>query len=313
MRALLTLLLATMAAEALADAPAIEKRGAVECDMVEVTPIVWHGTLLRFEYVRDNYKHNPVKQACFRFVSIATGAATEPFALGYHLGCAFAANDTMYVYGVKEWGANTIEAFWSTDLKTWQHGTALEVPKAKIFNTSVCRGPDGYVMAIEFGEPADWVGNGFTNLFAQSKDLLHWAMMPPQCVYTKERYSACPALRFLDGCYYMVYLEAYPGPHYMPHIVRSKDLEHWESSPLNPMMRPGPEDKQIANPKLSEEERKRIAEAKDINNSDLDFCEFGGKTILYYSWGNQQGNEFLAEAAYAGTESQFLKAWFPAK
>ncbi len=296
-----------------AEPPVIHKRGAVECDMVEVTPVVWQGTLYRFEYVRDNYKHNPAKQACFRFVNLADGAATEPFALGYHLGCAFVEGDTMYVYGVKEWGKDSIEVFWSKDLKSWKNQTALQVDKAKIFNTSVCRDPQGYVMAIEFGEPQELVGNGFTNLFARSKDLLTWTLCPPEYVYTKERYSACPALRFLDGYYYMVYLEAYPDTHYFPHMVRSKDLKTWESSPFNPIMQPGPEDKAIYNPKLTEEERQHIAGAKNINNSDVDFCEYQGKTILYYSWGNQQGIEFLAEAYYGGPQDQFLKAYFPIK
>lgn len=301
------------AAAARADQPVIHKRGTVECDMVEVTPIVWKGKLYRFEYLRDSYKHNPVKQACFRFVDLETGAPTEPFALGYHLGCAFTEGGKMFVYGVKEWGYDAIEVFWSDDLKTWKNQTALKEPRAKIYNTSVCKDRLGYTMAIEFGEPPELVGKGFTNLFAWSKDLLNWKLLPPRCVYTKERYSACPALRFLDDWYYMIYLEAYPNWYFAPHIVRSKDLEHWESSPLNPIMRPGPEDKQIANPKLTDEERKRIADAQDINNSDVDFCEYKGKTIIYYSWGNQKGIEFLAEAYYEGPESQFLKAYFPPK
>jgi hypothetical protein len=51
--------------------------------------------------------------------------------------------------------------------------------------------------------------------------------------------------------------------------------------------------------------KKRIAEAKDINNRDLDFCEFNGKTIITYSWGNQQGTEHLAQAEYEGIETEF--------
>ena len=50
--------------------------------------------------------------------------------------------------------------------------------------------------------------------------------------------------------------------------------------------------------------------AKDINNSDIDFCEFNGRVIINYSWGNQHGKEFLAEAIYEGTLKQFLKGWF---
>jgi hypothetical protein len=49
----------------------------------------------------------------------------------------------------------------------------------------------------------------------------------------------------------------------------------------------------------------------DLNNSDVDFCEFGGGTVITYSRGNQQGTEFLAEAVYNGTLVSFLKGFFP--
>ncbi|VAX26605.1 hypothetical protein MNBD_IGNAVI01-2938, partial [hydrothermal vent metagenome] len=41
-----------------------------------------------------------------------------------------------------------------------------------------------------------------------------------------------------------------------------------------------------------------------------DFCEFNGQLIINYSWGDQHGSEFLAEAVYKGTLKQFLKGWF---
>ena len=86
-----------------------------------------------------------------------------------------------------------------------------------------------------------------------------------------------------------------------------------ESSPLNPVLRASPDDKLVANPKLTTEQRQRIAKAKNINNSDIDFCQYKGRLIINYSWGNQQGTEFLAEAAYDGTVEQFLSGWFPRK
>jgi hypothetical protein len=49
----------------------------------------------------------------------------------------------------------------------------------------------------------------------------------------------------------------------------------------------------------------------DLNNSDVDFWEFHGKTVITYSWGNQQGTEFLAEAAYEGSLESFLSGFFP--
>jgi hypothetical protein len=109
----------------------------------------------------------------------------------------------------------------------------------------------------------------------------------------------------------MTYLEALPGPRHETYIVRSRELIRWESSPLNPVMAASGEDKRIANSKLSDQQRKQIAGAVDRNNSDVDFCEFRGRTIITYSWGNQQGTEFLAEAAYDGSLATFLRGFFP--
>jgi hypothetical protein len=129
-------------------------------------------------------------------------------------------------------------------------------------------------------------------------------------VYSKEKYTACPALRYLDGYFYMIYLEARPGPAYESHVVRSRDLKRWEPSRLNPVLAFSDEDKSIANPKLTAKQRKAVAGARDINNSDVDLCEYRGKTVLYYSWGNQQGQEFLAEAVYEGALADFLRGYF---
>ena len=70
------------------------------------------------------------------------------------------------------------------------------------------------------------------------------------------------------------------------------------------------EDKQIANAKLTPEERERIAGAENRNNSDFDLCEYRGRVIIAYSWGNQHGIEHLAEAHYDGSLTSFLKGYF---
>jgi alpha-L-fucosidase len=108
----------------------------------------------------------------------------------------------------------------------------------------------------------------------------------------------------------MLYLEARLGPNYESHIVRSKDLIRWEPSPFNPVLKASPEDKLIANPTLTTDHRAKLDRAVDLNNSDLDLCEFRGKTIITYSWGNQQGTEFLAQAVYDGSLESFLKGFF---
>jgi len=42
----------------------------------------------------------------------------------------------------------------------------------------------------------------------------------------------------------------------------------------------------------------------------MEICEFLGRTIIYYSWGDQLGHEFLAEACYEGTMKEFLQGFF---
>jgi hypothetical protein len=291
--------------------PAIKKLGTIDLLMVETTPVVFKDRLYRFEYVRDNYPANKTGASYFRFIDVTSGTATPAFARGKHLGCAFAEGDTVYAFGVDRWGGSKVTAFRSKDMREWKDGLALHLPGWGLYNTSVCKAGGRYVMAVEVGEPKEVVGVPFTIFFAESRDLLTWKLLPQDRVYAKEKYTACPALRYLDGYFYMIYLEARPGPTYESHIVRSRDLRRWESSTLNPVLAFSDDDKAVSNPRLTAEQRKVIARARDINNSDVDLCEYRGKTVIYYSWGNQQGTEFLAEAVYDGTLASFLRSFFP--
>ena len=84
-----------------------------------------------------------------------------------------------------------------------------------------------------------------------------------------------------------------------------------ESSPLNPVLRASDEDRQIANLSLTPEQRERVREAENTNNSDIDFCEYQGHLVINYSWGDQHGVEHVAEARFDGTLAEFLTGWFP--
>jgi len=298
--------------------PFIRKLGTIDCGLVEATPVVFGGKLYRFEYVREPhfYPPNTTGTSYFRFVDVETGAATPGFAAGYHLGSAFVDGDTAYAFGVPLWGQDRTQVFCSTDLVNWSDRTALSLPGWGIYNTSVCKGPDRYIMAFEVGEPEELVGKRFTNFFAASKDCLNWNLLPPEDhVFTRDRYSACPAIRYFAKHYYMIYLEAVPHPEddaaFVPYIVRTTDLVHWESSPLNPVMEYSDDDRQIANPNLTNEQRKGIRTAYNRNNSDVDLCEYNGRVVIYYSWGSQRGTEHLAEARYDGSLERFVKGFFP--
>jgi hypothetical protein len=184
----------------MSEKPIIKKLGTIDCDMVETTPVVFHDRLYRFEYVRSDYHANKTGSSYFRFIDVESGQPTPAFAKGYHLGSAYVENDTAYVYGVDIWDGTRIQVFWSKDLENWSDKPALVLPNWGIFNTSVCKGKDGkYIMAFEIGRPPEETGVAFTNRFAESDDLINWKLTPSECVYSKERYTACPALRLFNG------------------------------------------------------------------------------------------------------------------
>ena len=293
------------------DKPLIIKSGTIDCDLVETTPIVFNDRVYRFEYVRPGYWNNKTGDSYFRFIDRKTGEAKASFAEGFHLGSAFVHNDLVIVTAVDIWDGEEVHVFVSKDLKTWESWMAFKLPGFGIFNTSLSWAKDKYVLMFEVGKPKEVAGERFTANFAISSDLKSWEVLSPEHNYSKDRYTAPHCLRFLDGYYYNFYLEAHEG--YEMRVVRSKDLITWESSPHNPVLRYSAEDKQVANPKLSEGLRERIGSAENRNNSDLDFCEYNGKLIINYSWGNQRGEEFLAEAIYEGTMKQFLEGWYPNK
>ena len=59
-------------------------------------------------------------------------------------------------------------------------------------------------------------------------------------------------------------------------------------------------------------QRALIAGATDINNSDMDFVDTPeGDVYISYSWGNQQGIEFLGAAVVRNTSTnRWLQSYF---
>jgi len=296
----------------------MKKLGTVKISTVETTPVVWEGRLLRFEWVRNSEwgKNGGVTRevGCYHFVDMSDESSLGEFADDHSFGCCIAEGGKMFVHGVRGGGGgNVLDTFVSSDLKSWEQSVALTFPEdIKLYNTSVCKGPDGYIMAIEIGGTNPIVGNAFTNIFAKSDDLINWTLLDPEkYCYTRERYSACPCIRYFDGYYYIIYLEGAPLHRWLPYIVRSRDLVDFEAGLTNPIFFPDADDKKVINPeRFSPEELEYIAGAVDCNNSDFDMCEFEGKTVITYSWGNQFGKEFLALAEYDGTNEEFLKSFF---
>jgi alpha-L-fucosidase len=306
--------------------PIIKKLGTLDLGIVETTPVIWKNRLLRFELIHSDYRTNSAARNHYRFVDFETNQTSLPFAWDYSYGSAHVEKDTMFVFATRQGGKGEMDVLWSTDLQHWEARTALSLPGWGLYNQSVCRGDGRYVMAFEVGEPAEMVGVRFTNFFAESSDLFTWRVLPPEDhVFARDRYTACPVIRYLDdGFYYMIYLECIPLFPLKPrpewrtedctfesHIVRTRDFIQWENSPFNPVLQGSQEDRHPAHYGFTEEQQKKIARAVNRNNSDVDLCEWNGQTVVLYSWGAQTGTEFLAHARFDGSLKRFLTGFFP--
>ncbi|MCE9544439.1 MAG: hypothetical protein K8T25_02800, partial [Planctomycetia bacterium] len=156
--------------------PRIEKLGTIATHMVETTPVVFQGRLYRFEWVRENDPKKPIRDPNnklgydhFHFIDVATGKATEPFAIGYRFGSAFVDGDTVYVTGSgreEGWSGRHVQVFASKDLKNWQSWEAIPPPKYGICNTSVCKADGKYVLMFEIWKPVEEAGVKYTARFA---------------------------------------------------------------------------------------------------------------------------------------------------
>ena len=295
----------------------IKKLGTVDYFIVEANPVVWNNQVLRLEYIRwmnenKRYPGNETGTSYFRFVEHETGrVVSEPFGRGLHMGNAFAWNGRMVVTCVEDWGRPRFLQLESEDLVHWSEPhVILENDAWAGYNTSVCRAGDRFVMMFELGKPQELVGHPFTMFFAESRDLMTWSVIPDASLF-KYIYTGAPMLRWFDGIFYAFYLNGSYEKGFETYVARSCDLKHWENAPGNPVLTYDDDDRKIhPASKLMPQHRELARTALDINASDLDFCEYGGKLHMVYSWGNQRGIEFLARAEAECTERQFCESFF---
>lgn len=293
--------------QALPRRPEIRRLGTVDLDLRVTSPFVFKGKAYRLEWVhKGGYLH---------IVDRATNREVSRF--GAHSGypCAYADGDTVYVYGTREDGkgiANTLAVFTSKDLLHWEEQVAFRDPEYDVTNTSVCKADGRYVMSVEVKSERTEAKPSFAARFLESRDLVHWNAMPRECRYGfggKSR--SAHLLRWDNGWYYLFSTTGGDTSANVLLVDRSRDLQEWEESPFNPVMAASVQDKQILNTVLTPEQQVRVSAAHDSDNSDIDFCEFQGKLLIDYCWGDQISTECLAEAQYDGTTAQFLEAWFP--
>jgi len=229
-------------------------------DLCELSPLIWKEQLCHLECVRPG-RGGKISDYYLLLRNTETGEELSHFAEGYSLASAYVHDDVFYAFASRweEDAWNDIPLFCCSDLIHWEGRKVVDQEGGEhLFNSSVCSGPDGFVMAYESNDPTY---PAFTTKFVRSNDLQNWQKIP-EAIFGTNRYTANPCIRYSRSYYYMLYLEHRKPRHYFEtYITRSPDLIYWETSVANPILVPENTD-------------------EGINTSDPEIVELDGRTHL---------------------------------
>ena len=268
----------------------LEDINMVQENMCEMSPFVWQDKLMHMACIRPGGATGGVDDYYLEIRDAVSNEVITRFAYGYGLASVFVEGDTFYAVASrfvdKNW--NDVTLFSSKDFKTWDKRVIVKQENEHLFNSSLCKGPVGYVLAYE-SNTRDYPA--FTTKFAISPDLQTWSKLP-KATFGTNRYTACPEIHYSKGYYYVLYLEnRNPRHYYETYLTRSKDLVQWELSSANPVLSPRGLD-------------------EGINASDPALIEFEGKTHVYYSVGDQLTWMNVKRGVYPGTIHEYFESWY---
>ncbi len=289
----------------------LQYQGKLDSPLVEVSPFVWEGRLHLLENWQKQWEHPEVEDGGLfqedevRIRDVKKDEIVSIPLVGHGLGDIFLWEGRAYVFASdwgteKKWQVKEISVTSSEDLVHWTEPEVIlkANDNESFFNVSVCHDGSRFVLLVESNDP-EWPA--FTFKYFESDDLKKWNPIP-DAIYGREKYVGGPALYHLGGWFYTLYLEALGDRFYETRITRSKDLVHWQDAPTDrPFVTFNPENK--VHPLRPEEIRER-------NASDAAFCEFDGKTLVYYTGGDQQYAGDLQLAHFDGTPLQLVESFF---
>jgi hypothetical protein len=196
-----------------------------------------------------------------------------------------------------------------------------------------------FIMAIETND-LHGRGTSLLTIFAETTASTAdhgWRLIEPLAHHvTLERMTACPAVRWFAGWYYVVTTtetaqggicpqdaghESYTGPTFCVIVYRSKTLRSADwvlGNGERPILSPGEDDRRvIAQWSPTAAEREAILDTPqvdgNINDSDFDFCDTPEGVLGVYSGiSNQQSNPYFGEATLLAntTSAKWLASLF---
>lgn len=297
----------------------LKKKGSFDLPVVEQSPFVWDGRIMLAEIWDEAWESNPWDDSVPRherqYVRIRdeqSGEVVSRFMRGYGYCSAFKWEGKVYVFAGKmssdsvKVSENVICMSYSEDLLHWsQPQEVIKEPQPeRLFNTSVCYDGRRFVMSYE-SDCDVW----FTLKFAESDDLLNWRKID-NAILGPDRYTACPAIRYVGGYFYVLYLD-YDREHWWfeTKVARSRDLANWEKSPHSVIV---PDTSIKVLPGCPEHAEKEFctANGRECNTSDPDLIEWQGKTRVYFTGGCQHWGGALQYAEFDGGMQEFFEAYF---
>jgi len=310
------------------------RKGDLGTPVVEQTPVVWKGRLLLLETWQSHWDDGgPMenRQYHVRIRDEQTNEILSRFMHGFGFASAFVWEGRFYVFAARCVAGHPNHQYMSCsqDLLAWSEPKLLfeQQPGEHLNNQSVCYDGRRFVMVYE---AANRSKPGLSYLkFAESEDLENWRQIPG-AVFGGQRYAACPALRYVGGYYYMLYLE-YLKPRWWFEtcLTRSKDLIHWQPAPHNPVIAPdgdksvhpdcyclkyaGQSDETDTDLLFLDNEtqmRRCPAKGRECNASDPDLVEWQGKTRVYFTGGCQHWGGLLQYAEFDGCMREFFESYY---
>ncbi|MBN1437755.1 MAG: hypothetical protein JW936_11840 [Sedimentisphaerales bacterium] len=294
------------------------KKGVVKQTCAEVTPFVFRD---RF-YLLENFKRaedfpgtpldcDMFHEDGFRIRDVEKNIVISVPLMNHYFATAFVWEDRVYSFcgdlGWDQpwWHIKKYKILSSDDLITWSKPEVIieANPDENLFNNGVIHDGDRFIMLIETDDPR-WTK--FTFKFYQSKDLRNWSLIDG-ALYGTEKYVGGPALYCFDGYYYVLYLnfegfDEKGAPCYRTRIARSKDLFTWQEAPEDRVFLDFDPNHQV-NPQ-------HYPGVMETNASDVELCQWKGKTLAYFSGGNQQIGGDLQLAEYDGGMKDLLESFF---
>lgn len=282
-------------------------------DAMENAPVVHDGRPLLVLNYRDDSRgwHDHYAQDMYLYiVDLWTGQRVVEFGRGHSCVKAFVDGQRLHVYASEATNYDYFQSiydFWTEDRKSWHRQLVLRKEEGgpHMFNPSVCRDDQGFLMAyVAYAKARDPASFPYFR-FARSSDLVHWEKVPQLAFAgpSGRQYSNTPAIRYVAPWYYVIFYTtvdetgrmADTSSRYVSMMARSKDLVRWQLSPLNPVLQP--------------------ESGEGISTSDVELMEFEGNTYLFYAASNQMdgpaGWSAVRMALHPRSMNEFLEGWFP--